>query len=380
MDLTFALLPTGLRGLMLCRWRRAPAYISLIRPSGTMTSRKPRIHLVLDWDGTMTTADTTAVIGSHCIAKARELAPADLSKNKLPKDMQHYSNQYFREYEEWKQSASRPPGDRKTVEEEMSYISQSKRIEQDSYLRVRDAILDVPGMREMEHNASMRDEFMMDVGRQAIRDGEVKIREPVALKKLILKAEEEGCMWGIVSVNWSRRFILGALLEAAFVNEDQKEDVVKWIRCNELLSPELDQTEGKPTVVCSARDKRYALDVLLADWEIRCGTVGHHYPVSSRDQDATITVYVGDSSTDLGCWTGPAIGMYLGEGGKDDAIFQTLERLQIGCLPVNELPTASVPSSLLDMLAKLGEDEKPPHLVCHVRNLGELSEWISALR
>ena len=78
--------------------------------------------------------------------------------------------------------------------------------------------------------------------------------------------------------------------------------------------------------------------------------------------------------------TGPAIGMYISEGGKDDAVVQTLERVGIECLPVRELPSAKAPMHLVDMVVRLREEKRPPHLVCRIRNLQELQDWVSALR
>ena len=344
-----------------------------------MASQKPRIQLVLDWDGTMTTADTTAVIGSRCLAKARELAPADLPLDKLPKDMKFYSDQYIHEYKDWKQSHELPPEDRKTVDEEVSYLSQSKHVEEDSFLRVRNAVLNIPDMGEMERKRSMRYAFMVDAGRQAVRHGEVQIREPAVLKKLIETLEETGNMWGIVSVSWSRRFILGALIEAGLVREEEEDDIARRIRCNELLAPRYIGHANKVPVLCSARDKQHALQELLTNWDTEHGTPGRQYPASSSDEDAIITVYVGDSSTDIGCLAGPSIGMYLNDGGQDDALVQIFKRLQIDCLPINELPTSNAPRKLIDVMDKLRDEEKPPHLICQISTLQELNEWILAL-
>ena len=341
-----------------------------------MGSSKPRIQLVLDWDGTITTADTTAVIGSRCLAKARELANPNLPPEKLPKPMQHYSEQYIQEYREWKESCIWPSEDRKTVDQEVSYLSQSKGIDQDSYLRVRSTALDVPGgMGEMERNERMRDEFMMDAGRQAVRSGELRIRDIECLKKLIVKTEEEGNKWGIVSVSWSRRFILGALVEAGLVKEGQEEVLAKRIRCNELLAPH-HWEENRLIVLCSAWDKQDAFHRLLADWENENGTHGRWYPVSSKEEDATITIYVGDSSTDLGCLASPAVGMLIS---SNHGLEEPFNRLGVECRSIEDLPTSGASIGLVDMMAKLRDEKKPPHLICSIGDFGELERWISKL-
>ena len=335
----------------------------------------------------MTTEDTTAIIGSRCLAKARELAPADMPTDKLPRPMEHYTKQYVSEYAEWKQSQARPAKDRKTLEDEVSYLSQAKHVEKSSFFRVRDAVLSGSGgMSEMESNEQMRNEFMMDAGRQAIRSGEVNIRDREALKWLIAKADEEGSAWGIVSVSWSRRFILGALVEAGMIDEGKEEDVVRRIRCNELLAPIEYNFKNEPNISCSAKDKLDALCGLLPQLETEAldkdGRT-RRYPISSRDKVATLTIYVGDSSTDIGCLVGPAIGVYIGEGGNDDPVIQTLKRLQIDCLPVNKLPTSNAPGTLVDIMEKHRTETSGivnhAHLVCSIRNFQELYDWISKL-
>ena len=347
------------------------------------TPMHPRIQLVLDFDRTITTSDTTSIIGSHCLAKARELALPTVSPDEPPKPMQHYSNQYLREYQVWKQTRTQPEHERTTIDEEVSCLSQSKQIEQDSFLRVRSACLDVPGgMREMEGNEGMRNEFMMQCGRLAVRRGEIGVRDPEGLKSLIARAEKEGSMWGIVSVSWSLRFILGCLVEAGLVMEERVEDVAGRIRCNELFAPLDYDGEKGLSILCSARDKLEAFHALLADWETKRRAHGCPYTVSSEhaDEDATITIYVGDSSTDLGCLAGPAMGMYMlqSDPGQDDVV-QRLKRLGIECRPIETSPTSDVPVKSRDMATKLREGKKPPHLICSIEDFHEVGGWISKL-
>ncbi|KAK3686604.1 hypothetical protein LTR37_019665 [Vermiconidia calcicola] len=343
-----------------------------------MSSRKPRIQLVFDFDGTMTTADTTAVIGSHCIAKARELAPPDTSEHQLPKPMEYYSELYMQEYQAWEELNSGSEAPRTTIDEEVSHLSQSRNIDYASFMRVRDAVLNTPGgIGELSRNERLRNDFMIDAGRQAVRSGEVQIRDPEALRRLMAKAEEEGNVWGIVSVSFSRRFIIGALIEAGLVREERAQGIAGWIRCNELLAP--DPYDDKSNVLCSTQDKKDAFRELLADWRKQSGARERAYPISSRDDDSVITIYVGDSTTDLGCLVGLSIGMYLSEGKREDAVAKTLNRFNIGCVPIEMLPTKDAPSKLIDILAKLQDEKKPAHVVCAIHEFQQLYEWVSAI-
>lgn len=345
----------------------------------SMAASRPRIRLVLDFDGTITIDDTTAVIGSRCLAKARELARADLPEDKLPKPMSHYTEQYMHEYREWKSSFIWP-SERKTIDDEVSHLSQSKRIEEDSFLRVKNATLNVPGeISELERNETMRNEFMKGAGRDAVRSGEVRIRDPEGLMKLIAKAEEEGNMWGIVSVSWSRRFILGALMEAGLVKDGQEEGMIQKIKCNELLASGHRDEEGSLNIICSAWDKQNALHELLSDWEDPWGAQQLN-PVSLKDDNAVIAIYVGDSRTDIGCLAGPAIGVYLHTGDtEEDSVVQSLKRLGIKVLCITDLLTSNAPSKLTDMVANLRDEGKPPQLICLAQNFQQIDEWVSKL-
>ena len=306
--------------------------------------------------------------------------------------MDYYSKQYFKESEDWKRSHAKPLEGRKTLQDEISYLSQSKHVEVDSFFRVRNAVLNVAGgISDWAGNEQSRNEFMMDTGRQAAREGGVQIREPEVLKNLIAKGEEDGNAWGIVSVSWSRRFILGALVEAGLLREDQVEDVAKNIRCNELLAPvgnAYEQSESSTRMMCTAQDKYDALCGLLKHFDTELNareskvTESRMYQNSNIGQNATLTIYVGDSTTDLGCLVGPAIGMYLSDAGKESPVLQTLERLNLRCLFIDQLPTSNTQAKLTAMMEHL-KDEMPdgqsrfPYLVCRIRRLQELGDWLS---
>lgn len=248
------------------------------------------MQLVLDFDGTITSDDTTAIIGARCIAKARALAPTGYPSDQLPKDMKYYSDVYFQQYKQWKEKSEIAPEQRRTIEDEVLHLSQSRQVELNSFLRVRKAVLDVGAeMAEFETDESLRNEFMMHAGREAVLSGEVRIRDPEALKSIIDRSSQ----WGIVSVSWSKRFILGVLVESGLILEANSDAVAKRIKANELLAPLPVSLEGEARVTCSATDKREEFQSLLDDWRVLNERNG------SSEHDAK-AIYVGDSSTDLG--------------------------------------------------------------------------------
>ena len=287
-----------------------------------MAWRRRCIHLVLDFDGTVTSSDTTAIIGGRCLAKAMETAPPGFPMDKLPHGMQYYSELYFQQYKECKEASRSSPEQRTTINEELSWLSESCPVELNSFLRVRLAVLH-EGMDSLKNDERLRNEFMMNAGREAVREGEIQIRDPEALSGIIGKASR----WGVVSVSWSARFILGALVESGLISEGNIENVAKNVKANELLAPLPADAQGRSKIICSAMDKKEAFEKLLSQWA-----------VEDTDNEATeaqvVTIYVGDSTTDLGCLADASVGLYIGKDG--DSLVQCLDRLGIGCKPLSQ--------------------------------------------
>lgn len=316
--------------------------------SASIASSNTRLQLILDFDGTITKNDTTAIIGSRCLYEARRRALPDLPESKLPQSMQYYSERYMTEYREWQKNLAGKP-ESQTINDEIDRLSASRHVEQESFMRVRDAILSVRGsMTELSSDVDKLDSFMTEAGRQAVRSGEVEIRDPRGLKELLSKAVVEGNEWGIVSVSWSQRFIMGVLLESKLVSEQHLGDLSQRIRCNELLG-----ARSSTELLCSARDKLASMKGLLAEWD-------------HADLQPALAVYIGDSTTDLGCLTGPAVGMYMQKGCADgDKVLNTLSRLGIAARPVAELP---------DLVHANSQSRR---FVGVTRGFEEVNEWLT---
>lgn len=337
-----------------------------------MASARPRIQLIFDFDGTITKADTTAVIGSRVLDQARKLAAPNASPNELPKPMEFYSEQYMQEYRNWKDTYVWPHGERKTVQDVVSYLSTAKDVERNSFLRVRSAVLQTPGgIVEVERDEDMRNELMTAFGREAVRSGEVKIREPDVLHSLITMAEQGSNGWGIVSVSWSRRFILGVLLQAGMVREGEEKTVAGKILCNELLTPIVTDGDGMPTVICTAQDKLDALGQLLQEYH---AAEDPNRLRSSDHDDSILSIYVGDSTTDIGCLAGSSLGFYLGDGHATDPVINTLAGMGVSWLSVEDLPTSGVLGRF--NRSELGSDQHSKISMCHIQSLSQLRDWL----
>ena len=337
-----------------------------------MAARKPRIQLVLDFDGTITTEDTTVIIGGRCLEKAKEFGLPGLAPEQLPKDMSYYSRRYFQEYKEWRDSSTSSSPERKTIEEEVSYLSRSRQVELNSFLRVRDAVYRVPGgIADFKHEQCLRDDFMTKAGREAVRSGEVQVRDPDALKSLTARANAEGNRWGIVSVSWSRRFILGVLAESGILEQDSEEEVAKSIKSNELLAPLSSTENGGYDILCSAIDKKLAFEILLSEWNNDQHVNGNVQQGKADSDNALVTIYVGDSSTDIGCLASATIGLYICTDSTTDSVVQTLHRVGVHCLPLSQLQASE------DPIPTQNRNERSPTIYI-VEGFDEIDEWLSS--
>jgi thiamine phosphate phosphatase / amino-HMP aminohydrolase len=336
-----------------------------------MESKRPPIHLVFDFDGTITTADTTAVVGSAILDKARELASPNVPVHRSPQTMQRYTEVYMQEYRKWKDSHRPVRSGIATLENKIDDISQSKHVEVASFLRVRAAALGTPGaITRLERSEEDRNEVMMNAGRSAVRTGEVDIREPAALKFLLDLGRRPGNDWGIVSVNWSKRFITGVLLEAGLFRDSEVEYMVSRIRANEILAPLAYDINGNPIVVCTAEDK------LAESHRLPYDLPAGHAEEGEGPGTGAFSIYVGDSMTDLGCLAKSSVGVYLRQGNDDDPMLTTLKGLSIPCSTLLESPPFH---DLCETFENMERPHKPvkPLLIASVGKLEDLCKWIS---
>lgn len=341
-----------------------------------MRPRPRRVQLVLDFDGTITTTDTTAVIGSRCLAKARAMATPGIPEEDFPKPMQYYSEEYLRELKQWQDSFNWPHS-RETIDEEVSYLSQSKQIEQNSFVRARNAVLDTPGnIKAFLHHGQDLKDFMMQAGSQAVRDGDVQIRDRGALQHLIARVHR----LGVVSVSWSRMFVLGVLLEVGLLEKHQEEAFADQIRCNELLGSILYDETKRPITISSAADKRDALRQLLSEWTGPVNEDGRPLSSNAGEGCETITMYVGDSMTDLGCLAYADIGIYITQSiGGEDKLISTLEDVGYQCVPLSTSMPASPSQSPTDEITSPESIDPGQRVVYLVRGFREIDDWLSKI-
>ena len=376
---------------------------------------KPRIHLVLDWDGTMTMEDTTSNIGEAALYRTRMLSglpvAADLYSDNL---MEPYVQQYLADEAEWKKAQAQAQVGPKTeaihgvhsrslswdkkdiagmkrvnqtlkgvIEQLDGDIAEhdgqearrkkSRQVQVDSLLRVRGDIKKMPGIKDaLDKDPTMFNEWMTERGRQDQKQGKVNIREVTVLRALLRAMEKGGNLWTIVSVSWSRCYILGVMVGAELIDHKDVEATATRIHCNELMGPMEFDEDGAIDLICDSQDKLAELEKLPG-----IGKYSWHKLASHTDLHP---IYVGDSVTDIDCLAAsPAIGMFMSQGENHHPVFTMLEDRNVVCWDITYLQLKTTMRDIHNMKHNLQQHSRPAHIVCSLRSFKELRDWILRL-
>lgn len=268
---------------------------------------RPRpLLLLLDWDGTLTTASTLPLLAS--VATPRAPHPA------LPALSRAYARHLAAHDRAYR--PARP--ERTTVAQELAYLDALRPVEGASVGRVEAAGL-FGGVRTRDVDAAAAD---------AVAGRAVGVRAGAA--GLLGRVQRGGGRVVVVSVAWSRRFIHGVL--SGCVRREAGGEVVVMgdveVRANEILadgSGRLDRVfGGADGGIWTAGDKGRVMEGEIA------AAVGGGSSVPR-------TVYVGDSPTDLACLLKADVGICIRDevmGEEQRGLRETLERVGVECLHV----------------------------------------------
>ncbi|XWW93073.1 hypothetical protein V2A60_001001 [Cordyceps javanica] len=246
------------------------------------------MHLIFDFDGTITTKDTIGHLASAGIAAQKLSRGANLQPA-----WDALVQAYLADYDAYRASFTPKEAERTTAEQEILFLGGLKDVERASLRRVGDAAifkgLGVAAMRR--------------IGADAVRDGHVKLRP--GFGRLVTTARQRDWTVSVVSVNWSTDFVRGAAGEqlrgedAVVANGTREED-------GAICGPD---ALGGDLLVC-APDKARAMR------RLRGG------PAAAA---AAAKVYFGDSTTDLACLLEADRSVVLAEG--ESALLTALRRL-----------------------------------------------------
>ncbi|KAJ6445793.1 prohibitin-2 [Purpureocillium lavendulum] len=270
---------------------------SLTRLLSAASIRKPiatpaMFHLIFDFDGTITHADTINTLATSAVALQRSRTGRDLGPA-----WDAAVREYLAEYGAYKDSYVPEEQRRTCVAEEAHFLKSLKTVEDASLDRVsRSGIF-----------AGLSGADLRRLGADAVAAGDFVVRE--GFGELLDLARQRGWKTDIISVNWSCAFISGVL----GVTQRQHHDQPIRVIANEI-DPLYGQITGPSflgTRLTTSADKLRAMRHLLA---------GH-------GDDALHVVYFGDSTTDLECLLHARQGVVLSSNEDQSSLLQTLRRV-----------------------------------------------------
>lgn len=332
-------------------------------PNPTMPQsfcKAPKIHLVLDWDGTITTHDTIRVLADIDYQRRQTLLSRGQSQGMIP-PWDHFVQSYLKDYREHTLSYKPAKEDRKTIAEESVWLASLGPIEKASVDRVR-----LAGIFK-----GLKKDDLERAAKEAIRDHRVELR-PGWRDLLFQTGHGQGVDVWISSVNWSGTFIeacIAAALNLEGHNPNIKHSAYRmWSNDLEGLSeastgiirsgPEC----SLPGIHTSA-DKAQLLRMLRV--------AGHEalHLSSSDTKHSPIIIYVGDTGPDFDSLVEADIGICIQDqplSGGQKELQEMFDRLEFRPRDITNQP--------YDLL------EKKERVIWTAKDLKEVSAFIENLK
>jgi len=305
--------------------------------------RRP-IHLILDWDGTITKNDTLSLVGEIGYHHRKHNPELDNVYGKPP-PWSHLADAWMEDFSAHQAHYEPKTSARRTIREERTWLSSLTPIENNSVRRVE-------GSKLFKGVTADRDVNV--VVSAAVGEGRLRLRHgwDSLLARLLKKRQDRA---SILSVNWSGTFIRQAMSHSALRNgecPDTKEDIrfiqdaiaSMDIQANEIFG--LDTPEGSDgsltknseAGIRTSADKlahmpescRKRLDLVEAACEEPSDTV---------ELSEQTVVYVGDSSTDFEALLAADVGICIRDtpmGSGQRELAETFERVGVEVLHVDE--------------------------------------------
>lgn len=296
--------------------------------ASTTEKQPPRpFALYLDFDGTMTVDDTMAALAAYVGYENNASKP-------LPK-----WSDFTRIY-----AAEKAALDARLVEDDDSYEDGLREVEEASAARVLSSgLFDNVTEHHMSHGAAV-----------AVRSGSVRFRDGLwtllrTAWRLITQAGEQGRgvgLVGVISANWSRRWILGCVTFEG--GAEIAHGLDGTIEANELPGV----GNGMPKAIRLRRDKALTLQ---AEMEKR------------RQSPAEKIVYVGDSATDIDCLRHAHFGICIRDEPMRSAQQELADRLKARNVSVVWVGDAHKAVPYL-----------PDRMCLWARDFNEIDEWLRA--
>ncbi|KAK8186013.1 hypothetical protein BC567DRAFT_205339 [Phyllosticta citribraziliensis] len=287
-----------------------------------MASAPLPIHLILDWDGTLTAKDTLHFLGQISAEHAaKHVAPPTSSWDDIVKA---YVDDLDAHVQAYRPSSS----ERTTIAEETAWLASLEDVDLRSVKRVEDAGL----------FAGITADSVSQGAAKAVGSGQLQLRK--GWEDLLFRNEgNHGVLRGkisILSVNWSATFIREALLHAAYdtktlqsslMDADALRRTLQNIDISANEFERLDHRNGSSGRLTKAGEKgiRTSQDKL------------QRMPIPHKYGGDELVIYVGDSCTDLEALLAADVGICIRDepmGSGQRELAETLERIGV---PVHRL-------------------------------------------
>ncbi|KAL5888593.1 hypothetical protein ACKVWC_003851 [Pyricularia oryzae] len=254
------------------------------------------MDVVLDFDGTIIAKDSINCLGEFGVSHQQKHRQHDLSPT-----WKQIVSDYLADHKMHVSAYSPAEADRLTHDDERAFLHSLQHVDVKSLARVADA-------RIFEGCTA---DDLYGAGREAVRTGKVAARGGFAEFVAVMRGA--GATMSILSVNWSASFIRGVLSQCG--DDVVIEDVVS----NEITADgkigclgEGGGAQGTPMMT-----SLHKLEALRA----RSAASSDENEISSK-----ITIYFGDSTTDLECLLAADIGIVMAND-ENSSLLRALARL-----------------------------------------------------
>jgi hypothetical protein len=302
-------------------------YMHAVHDNDIATMKIPRpVHLLLDWDGTLTRKDTLSLVGSIAY---------HANSDKLLPPWSDFVNGWMNDYTEHANHYEPITSARTSLDQERQWLASLAPIESKSVQRVESSgIFRRVKASHVDHIAA-----------SSIKSGDLQLRSHWDCLFNTLLADPSNKI-SILSVNWSARFIRQSLLAASSnLTSPENESLSSYIQTMEIQANEisnLEHTDGSDGRLSknSSSGIRTSADKLLR-LPHRCQQKLDKC-VSTREpawQEEELVVYIGDSATDLEALLAADVGICIRDdpmGSSQKELSDTLQRIGVSIRHIDE--------------------------------------------
>ncbi|KAM4059608.1 haloacid dehalogenase-like hydrolase [Hirsutella rhossiliensis] len=283
------------------------AFASLARtPVKQLQQPRPRMHLIFDFDGTITRRDTIGELARSAIA--RQQSHGGGGGGGLEAAWEQAVRDYGADYSAYRQEYRPAEAQRRSATDEVRYLAGLKSVEEASLDRVgRSGVF-----------AGLGADQLFCMGVEAVEARRVAVRDGFA--DLVELAARRGWRVDVVSVNWSGAFIRGVIHPHRLA-----------VTANEISPDGHIRGPGGPLGadrITTSPDKLRAVHHLI-----------EAAAADDNNSNTNRVLYFGDSATDMECLLHED-GVVVADG-RDSALMQVLGRIGVEVPHIGELPPHS---------------------------------------